>query len=102
MKIAVTSQNRKTVTPHAGVCRKFWIYEIEDNRVKSKQLLELEKDQTFRETPRDQPHALDDINVFITAGMGDGLKNRLTSRGVTSVLVAECEPDDAVNTLLAG
>ncbi len=25
MKIAVASQNRKTVTAHAGKCRKFWL-----------------------------------------------------------------------------
>jgi predicted Fe-Mo cluster-binding NifX family protein len=31
MKIAVTSQNRKTITSHAGKCRKFWVYEVEDN-----------------------------------------------------------------------
>jgi hypothetical protein len=30
MKIAVTSQNRKTITSHAGKCRKFWVYEVED------------------------------------------------------------------------
>ena len=36
MKIAVTSQNRKTVTGHAGKCRKFWIYEVEGSAVISK------------------------------------------------------------------
>ena len=33
MQIAVTSQNRKTVTEHAGKCRKFWIYDIKTGRV---------------------------------------------------------------------
>ncbi|MCX7144523.1 MAG: ArsR family transcriptional regulator [Proteobacteria bacterium] len=28
MTIAVTSQDRKTITGHAGKCRKFWIYDI--------------------------------------------------------------------------
>ncbi len=30
MKIAVTSQNRKTITDHAGKCRKFWLFDIDD------------------------------------------------------------------------
>lgn len=27
LRFAVTSQNRKTITEHAGKCRKFWVYE---------------------------------------------------------------------------
>ncbi|HAN73627.1 MAG TPA: dinitrogenase iron-molybdenum cofactor biosynthesis protein, partial [Planktothrix sp. UBA8402] len=26
MKIAVTSQNKTSITEHSGHCRKFWIY----------------------------------------------------------------------------
>lgn len=37
--IAITSQNKKHVTPHAGKCRKFWLYKIvqdgDATRVKS-------------------------------------------------------------------
>ena len=45
MKIAVTSQNRKTITGHAGKCRKFWIYEIVDKKVVDNTLLELALEQ---------------------------------------------------------
>ena len=41
MKIAVTSQNRKIITGHAGKCRKFWIYETDDQTIVNKTLLEL-------------------------------------------------------------
>ncbi len=41
MKIAVTSQNRKTITGHAGKCRKFWTYEIDHKEIVNKTLLEL-------------------------------------------------------------
>lgn len=44
MKIAVTSQNRKTITEHAGKCRKFWIDEIDDKTVVRKTMLELAHD----------------------------------------------------------
>ncbi len=47
MKIAVTSQNRKSITEHAGRCRKFWIFMIEENRIVDRKLLELAKEQFY-------------------------------------------------------
>jgi predicted Fe-Mo cluster-binding NifX family protein len=63
MKIAVTSQNHKIVTQHAGRCRKFWIFSID------KKLLELPKTQSLHESSTHEPHPLDDIDVLITAGI---------------------------------
>jgi len=36
MKIAVTSQNRREITRHAGKCSKFWIYEVSDGKIGEK------------------------------------------------------------------
>lgn len=33
MKIAITSLNRKRITEHAGRCRKFWIFMIDENSI---------------------------------------------------------------------
>jgi hypothetical protein len=30
MRIAVTSQNRREITEHAGRCRNFWVFDVED------------------------------------------------------------------------
>ncbi|MCW8959748.1 MAG: NifB/NifX family molybdenum-iron cluster-binding protein, partial [Gammaproteobacteria bacterium] len=76
MKIAVTSQNRREITGHAGRCRKFWIYEIEDRQIVDKQLLELPKEQAFHESDPRQPHPLDDVTVLISGGMGQGMQHR--------------------------
>lgn len=35
MKIAIASQDRKTITGHAGQCRRFWIYEVPDNALET-------------------------------------------------------------------
>ncbi len=37
MRIAVTSQNRREITAHAGKCRFFWIYDCQENIVTTKQ-----------------------------------------------------------------
>ena len=101
LRVAVTSQNRKTVTEHAGKCRKFWIYETRAGRVTGKTLLELPIEQSLHETPADAPHPLDGVDVLITAGIGDGLRQRLSSRGIDTLVTGEESPDAAVEALFA-
>lgn len=101
LRIAVTSQNRKTVTEHAGKCRKFWVYETRSGRVTGKSLLELPIEQSLHESPPGVPHPLDGIDVLITAGIGDGLKQRLSSRGIDTRVTSEADPDAAVEALFA-
>lgn len=102
MKIAVTSQNRKTVSGHAGKCRKFWIYHTENAEIVDKRLLELPIEQSFHESSRDAPHPLDEVNVLISGGMGDGLQHRLKQRGIITVATAETDLDRAVLAWLNG
>lgn len=102
MKIAVTSQNRKSVTGHAGSCRKFWVFSIEDNKITNKELLELPKEQAFRASPPDQPHPLDDIDVFMTAGMGQGLIQRMARNGIKGVITSEEDLEKAITLYLKG
>ena len=96
MRIAVTSQNRKTITEHAGKCRKFWVYEVRKGQVVAKNLLELPKDQSFHEAKSAGAHPLDDIHVLISSGMGTGLQQRLRQRGIQGLVTAETDPDQAV------
>ncbi len=102
MKIAVTSQNKREITGHAGRCRKFWIYKVVDGKVGEKTLLELPKEQAFHESHGNHPHPLDDIQVFITGSMGMGLVNRMNAKGIEAIITQEKEPDKAVAAYLDG
>lgn len=102
MKIAVASQNRKTVTAHAGKCRKFWVYEVEGGEVQGKSLLELPIEQSFHASHGEAPHPLDGISALISGGMGMGLKNRLRQKSVVALATAETDPDRAVAAWLNG
>ena len=102
LRIAVTSQNRKTVTEHAGKCRKFWIYDVRQGQVTGRTLLELPIEQSFHESPAGQAHPLDAVDVLITAGIGSGLQQRLQQSGIQSVVTSEEDPDQAVAVFLAG
>jgi predicted Fe-Mo cluster-binding NifX family protein len=102
MKIAVTSQNRKDITEHAGRCRKFWIYTVENEVVIDKQLLELPKEQSFHESSPHYAHPLDDIDVLITGGSGQGLMKRLERKGIKGVVTGETDPEQVVMHYLEG
>ncbi len=102
MKIAVTSQNRRTITEHAGKCRKFWVYEINQDQMITKTLLELPIEQAFHQSSPQAPHPLDDVQVLIAGGMGSGLSRRLAAKNIKALVTAETDPDQAVLAYLQG
>lgn len=73
MKIAIASQNKTNVTGHTGRCQKFWIYEINEQEITSKSLLELPKEQSLHNSSPDESHPLNGVQVLISGGMGRGL-----------------------------
>lgn len=100
MRIAVTSQNRREITAHAGKCRFFWIYDCQENIVTAKQSLEIGRELTLSHDAH--MSALENIHVLICANMGTGLYQRLARQGITPLLTAERTPDEAIKALLAG
>ena len=102
MKIAVTSQNRKGITEHAGRCRKFWVYNIENNAISGKELVELPKELSFHESSPHEAHPLDDIDILIAGDMGQGLVGRLAKKGITGLITKVTDPDEAISLYLQG
>lgn len=102
MKIAVTSQNRKNITEHAGRCRKFQLFEIEGGRIVGAELLELAKEQSFHESSPHQDHPLDVVDVLISGGMGNGMIRRLRNKGIKGVITRQSDPETAVQLYLDG
>ncbi|MDD2662940.1 MAG: NifB/NifX family molybdenum-iron cluster-binding protein [Dechloromonas sp.] len=100
MQIAVTSQNRRTITEHAGKCRKFWIYDIESGAVAGRRLVELDLEQSFHASHHAFPAPLAGIGVLITGSMGAGLHQRLRSQGILPLITTEEDPDRAVAAFL--
>lgn len=100
MKIAVTSQNRKAVTEHAGRCRRFWIYTVEDGVINDKTLLELSKEESFHDSDSNAPHPLDGVDVLLTGGMGSGLAQRLARKAIVAQVTTQTEPDEAIKHYL--
>jgi len=102
MKIAVTSQDRTHITEHAGHCRRFWIYEVNDQAIAQKAFVDVSQDQTFHEFSGNIPDHLADVQVLISGGMGQSLTQRLARHGIEGLVTTTTQPDAAVSAYLSG
>jgi predicted Fe-Mo cluster-binding NifX family protein len=102
MRIAIVSQNFREITGHAGHARRFRIFEVDAAMVTEVDRLDLPRELTMHGFDDRQAHPLDDMDVLITAGAGDGFVQRLARRGVRVVTTSETDPEVAVHAFLAG
>ena len=100
MQIAITSQNRKNITEHAGSCRNFWIYHVDQGKVASKELIELTIDQSLHASHHELADPLNGIKVLITRSMGTGLYQRLQQQGILPIVTTEENPEEAIAAFL--
>lgn len=99
MFIVITSQNRRNIPPPAGKCRKFQKYELKDKGIIDKQLIEVEKEDTFSQSGLVLDKVLP-MDMLITAGMGERLRGKLRNIGVHVIVTEEIDPDNFINSLL--
>jgi predicted Fe-Mo cluster-binding NifX family protein len=103
MKIGVSSQNFRTITGHAGKARRFFVYEgnsAEDLQLSDK--LDLPKSQSIHESNPAESHVLDELDILITAGCGDGFIRKMANRGIKVITTAEQDPLIAAKKIIDG
>jgi predicted Fe-Mo cluster-binding NifX family protein len=101
--IAVTHQNRREITSHAGRCRRFRAYGIGEGRIVEQRDWEIPKEATLHENHgQGVPEAFAGIRVLISAGMGPGLVRRLAAAGIEAYVTDTTDPDTAVAKYLEG
>jgi predicted Fe-Mo cluster-binding NifX family protein len=102
MRIAVTSQNFKSVTGHAGKSRRFIIFEVgAPCDVPAVVWLDLPTKMSFHAFSGDK-HPLDDMDVILTANSNQGFVEKLTQRGIQVITCDESDPHKAVCDFLNG
>ncbi|MDQ0355948.1 putative Fe-Mo cluster-binding NifX family protein [Rhodoplanes tepidamans] len=103
MRIAVASQNFRTVTGHAGKTRRFLVFEIENGGPpREVERLDLPREMTIHAFRSDGPHPLDAVAAVIAGSAGPGFVDKMAARGVTAVATTEQDPVAAVVQFLAG
>lgn len=100
MKIAISSQNKRTVTGHPGKCRKFWVYSVLNGQIQNRTLLELSEEQMFHNHPKDQSHPLHEVDVLISGMMAVWLQEWLSKYQVKALATSETDLDQTVDLYL--
>jgi predicted Fe-Mo cluster-binding NifX family protein len=103
MKIAVTSQNFRTITQHAGKTRRFLIYEQDPVSGQARELarLNLPKQMSMHEF-RGISHPIFEMDYLITGSSGQGFMQRMNREGVEVIITSEQDPVAAVNAVFEG
>ncbi|OIR16403.1 hypothetical protein GALL_31280 [mine drainage metagenome] len=102
MKIAITSQNFKSVTGDAGKSRRFIIFEVGTPcDVPAIVWLDLPIKMSFHAFSGGK-HPLDDMDVILTANASQGFVEKLAQRGIQVITCGESDPRKAVCNFLNG
>ncbi len=103
MKIAVTSQNFRTITSHAGKARRFLMFEADpaSGEVQELDRLDLPKEMAFHSFTGNQ-HPVDQVDVIVTGGCGAGFFRKMGMRGIQAIATSETDPAKAVQALIKG
>jgi predicted Fe-Mo cluster-binding NifX family protein len=104
-KVAITVQNKRTISEHAGRCKNYLIYTIENSEVTQKYLLELTEEETLHNLFHNGnagASILFDMNIILTRGIGQGAINKLASHNIVCLKVDEKDPEQAIEKLING
>lgn len=100
MKIALASQNRRTLTAHAGKCRHFFV--VDTAAEGAPQSVNLSPAESLSVWSGEGAHPLADVDVLVAATLGSGVAAKLARRGIQVVATPEREPARIVAGLLDG
>ena len=107
MKIAITSQNQRTVSGHAGKTTRFVVFEVEDKKVVNKSKLELEVSNVLHEHFHGNPapgyvHPVLEMDIVITGSMGPGFPVKMQANGIEAIMTDEKDIDVVIEKYLDG
>ena len=99
MKVAITSQNRKTVSSHAGKCCHFFLFDTEKDMTQPEQSIILSPQQMFRHHWLNEAHPLMIADVLITGSIGENLFKQWQQAGKKVYVTAELVPVRALQAI---
>jgi predicted Fe-Mo cluster-binding NifX family protein len=120
MKIAVVTDDHKTISAHFGRATYYEVFTIIDGKITQREVLLKPAHNQFANEPHDEPghthgqgpaaesrHArmlepIRDCQVLLTRGMGQGAYDNLKQAGIQSILTDIHEIEQAVKAYIAG
>lgn len=103
MRIAVTSQNFRSITGHAGKARRFIVFDTAGGEPREVERLDLPMELSIHEYHGDD-HPLFALGLaaLVTQGAGQGFVQRMARHGIRVHATSETDPLTAVARILAG
>jgi predicted Fe-Mo cluster-binding NifX family protein len=104
MRIAVSSQNFRSITGHAGKSRRFIIYELAPGQAPREiDRLDLPREQSLHEYHGDDhPLFTQGLDAVVTGSAGAGFVQRLGRRGIRVLATAETDIERALTAVADG
>lgn len=103
IRFAVTSQNFRTITGHAGKARRFILFEATGpDDIAEIGRLDLPIEMAMHGFDDRQSHPLDGVDLLLTGGAGDGFVMRMARRGIRVVRTGETDPVAAIRGCYLG
>lgn len=107
MKIALSFQNGKTISGHAGHCTQFIIYTTDNGTIISNKLIELEEDSTFHNVLHNlmlpfMDHPLFNVDVIISGSLGARFIEKMQLKGIEAIRTSETSAEEAVKKYING
>ena len=104
MRIAITSQNFRTITGHAGKTRRFVVYEVEgDGEPLEVDRLDLPREMSLHEYHGDDhPLYRLGLDALVTQGAGEGFQSRMARHGIQVYATSASDPLEVVRAVARG
>ncbi len=97
MKIAITSQNFRSVTGHAGRARRFLIYDVQPGGEPIETArLDLPPELSFHATGGAGAHPIDGVDLILSAGFNVHFAEVMTQRGIPTATTDKENPLEAI------
>lgn len=100
--VALTMQNKREITDHAGKCRHFLLVHFDQGKEVERSWVKLSLDETFSQWGVPLPPGLQNIDALITRGAGPGLQLRLAAQKVRALITDITDPDLALTMYREG
>lgn len=103
-RIAVTSQNFRTITGHAGKSRRFLIYQVDSDGIPAEvERLDLPMEMSLHAYHgEDHPLFGLRLDAIVTQGAGQGFIQRMARHGIQVHTTSATDPLGAVTAILGG
>ncbi|MCC7521714.1 MAG: hypothetical protein IT220_08790 [Flavobacteriaceae bacterium] len=107
IKVAITAQDKQTISGHAGHCDHFFIFEIDEEGQYQKSSVEVTDADSLHnflhgDAAQFENHFIKDVKILLTQDIGQGAVQKLARQKIAAYIIREDDPETAIQKLVEG